>query len=67
MLSGWQTINGKQYYLAPIPAATTYTFDTQNVMWVYDNVKNLRPYGSLYVNTTTPDNFKVNADGVKVG
>ena len=66
MLTGWQLIGGKQYYFAPAPAAATYTFDTSSSKWVYSNAANLRPFGSMYANTTTPDNHQVDADGVKV-
>ena len=66
MLTGWQLIGGKQYYFAPAPAAATYTFDTSSSKWVYSNAANYRPYGSMYANTTTPDNHSVDADGVKI-
>ena len=66
MLTGWQLIGGKQYYFAPAPAAATYTFDTSSSKWVYNNASNYRPYGSMYANTTTPDNHSVDADGAKI-
>ncbi len=66
MLTGWQLINGKQYYFAPAPEAATYTFDAASSKWVYNNAANNRPYGSMYSNTVTPDNHQVNADGARV-
>ena len=66
MLTGWQTISGKQYYFAPIPSVNTYSFNTSSAKWYYDNPAGNRPYGSMYANTTTPDNHQVDADGVKV-
>ena len=47
MLTGWQTVGGKQYYLGAETIGT-------------------RSQGALYVNTTTPDGFSVNADGVRL-
>ena len=66
MLTGWQLIGGKQYYFAPAPAAATYTYDAASAKWVYSNAANYRPFGSMYANTTTPDNHSVDADGVKI-
>ena len=63
MHTGWQTIDGKQYYLAPEPPARTYSFDALTSFWYYDNTFGYRPYGSLYVSTTTPDNRQVDANG----
>ena len=61
--TGWQQISGKQYFFAAEPAQRTYTFDAASSKWVYNNKLKLRPYGSLYMNTTTPDNRKVDANG----
>ena len=67
MLTGWQLIDGKSYFFALAPAATTYTFDAASSQWVYANASNLRPFGSMYAATTTPDNQSVDASGAKVG
>ena len=67
MLTGWQEINGKSYFFALAPAATTYTFDAASSQWVYNNAKSLRPFGSMYAAATTPDNQSVDANGAKVG
>ena len=64
--TGWQTIDGKQYYFAPVPAQNTYVYDAASSKWVYNNKLNFRPHGSLYVNTTTPDNHQVDANGVRI-
>ena len=66
MLTGWQLIGGKQYYFAPAPQAATYTFDESSFKWVYSNAANNRPYGSMYANTLTPDNQRVDADGARI-
>ena len=63
---GWQTINGKQYYFAAVPAQDTYVYDAASSKWVYNNQTGLHPYGSLYTNTTTPDNRKVDANGAVI-
>ena len=67
MLTGWQLIDGKQYYFAPAPSTTTYTYNEQTAQWHYDNPQALRPYGSMYADTVTPDNYRVDADGARVG
>ena len=67
LLTGWQTINGKQYYFAPIPAQDTYVYDEASAKWVYNSELNIHPYGSLYTDTATPDNYSVDADGARVG
>lgn len=66
MLTGWQLINGKQYYFALVPPASTYSYDFANAKWVYSNESGYRPYGSMYAGTTTPDNYSVGTDGAKI-
>jgi len=67
MLEGWffDNTDGKWYYLDGSGAMVV---GWQNIggKWYYFTVNrdNKHPYGSLYVNTTTPDGYKVNADGV---
>jgi len=45
MLTGWQQINGKWYYLNPVSNGSL---------------------GLCYMNTTTPDGYKVGADGARI-
>ena len=66
MLTGWQLINGRQYFLADVPPAATYSYDSATAKWHYDNPSGYRPYGSMYAGTTTPDNHSVDADGAKI-
>ena len=66
MLTGWQLINGKQYYFAPASQTATYIFDESSYKWVYSNAANNRPYGSMYAGTLTPDNQRVDADGARI-
>ena len=62
-LTGWHTINGKDYYLAAAPSAPTYSFDASTGVWIYSNLNGNRPFGSMYANTVTPDNYAVDANG----
>ena len=63
MLTGWQLIYGKWYFFAGVPGTATWSFDAASDKWVYDNSTNSHPYGSLYTNSATPDNYLVNLDG----
>ncbi len=65
-LTGWQSINGKDYYFAAPPAAPTYSFDASTGFWIYSNLNDNRPFGSMYANTVTPDNYTVDASGAWV-
>lgn len=60
MLVGWQFINGKWYYLTQHNDAPTYEGDNING-WIYNGKS--KPCGSMYVNETTPDGYKVGSDG----
>ena len=62
-LTGWQSINGKDYYFASAPSAPTYSFDAVAGFWIYSNINGVRPFGSMYANTVTPDNYQVDANG----
>ena len=66
MLTGWQNINGKDYYLAGEPAAPTYSFDAAAKKWIYNNQLGYYPFGAMYENTVTPDNYKVDASGARL-
>ena len=63
MKTGWQLINGKWYFLAGAPGASTWSFDETEDKWVYNNISGSRSYGSLYIDTLTPDGFRVGAGG----
>ena len=64
MLDGWVSLSGKYYYFteAPLVPEQTY-FQRENGYWYYDN-HNRRPYGSMYQNEMTPDNYFVDQNGV---
>ena len=62
-LTGWQNINGKNYYFAGMPSVPTYSFDAETDTWVYSNTNGVRPFGAMYANTVTPDNYQVDANG----
>ncbi len=65
-LTGWHSINGKDYYFAAEPSAPTYSFDASTGFWIYSNIEGNRPFGSMYANTVTPDNYTVDASGAWV-
>ncbi|WP_320959731.1 Rib/alpha-like domain-containing protein, partial [Enterocloster bolteae] len=64
MLDGWVALSGKYYYFteAPLVPEQTY-FQKENGFWYYDD-NNRRPYGSMYQNELTPDNYFVDHNGV---
>lgn len=65
MRTGWVEVGGKWYYFATQASAQTYAYDAKAEQWNYlDN--GVKPMGSMYVNTTTPDGYKVGADGALI-
>lgn len=65
MRTGWVEVAGKWYYFATQASAQTYAYDTKAEQWNYlDN--GVKPMGSMYVNTTTPDGYRVGADGALI-
>ena len=65
MRTGWVEVAGKWYYFATQASAQTYAYDVKAEQWNYlDN--GVKPMGSMYVNTTTPDGYKVGADGALI-
>ena len=65
MLTGWVTIDGKRYYFSEAHNGTYYQ-DPVTYKWVYANPDQNRPFGSMYVNTVTPDGSLVGADGAYI-
>ena len=63
MLTGWQLIDGRYYYLTPASTGATWVLDKQSGRWTYDKNVLAKPLGSLYMDELTPDGFAVNADG----
>ena len=63
MHTGWTEINGKWYYFAPTTSANTYEYDAVNERWFYKSNSVVRPMGSMYRNETTPDGYRVDANG----
>ena len=63
MQTGWHEINGKWYYFAPTTSANTYEYDSVNERWFYKSNSVVRPMGSMYQNETTPDGYRVDANG----
>ncbi len=66
MLTGWQSINGKNYYFSTTLQAPTYAQNTATGFWVYSNIQGLRPFGSMYANAVTPDNHVVDESGALI-
>lgn len=62
MLVGWQYINHKWYYMTETNNGPTY-FGDNITGWFYDPTKAWKPFGSMYCNEVTPDNYKVNESG----
>ena len=70
MLTDWQQIDGFWYYFTPTNSKYAGRMLTGwqfiGGKWYYfetrDNIKG-RPIGSLYMNTVTPDGYRVGADG----
>ena len=70
MLSGWQKVDGK-WYLMNTNHDGTYGkmltgWQQVNGKWYYLNKKHDGTFGAMLANTTTPDGYRVNADGVWV-
>lgn len=71
MLSGWQEIDGNEYYFATyeeIPEQTWFwkVFGDSGLgQWIY-SLLDYRSYGAMYVNEKTPDGQKVNERGMKI-
>ncbi len=72
MLSGWQEIDGDEYYFATYEEIPQQTWiwkvlgDSDLGEWIYEQL-GYRSYGSMYVNEKTPDGQKVNNEGKKEG
>lgn len=70
MLSGWQEIDGDEYYFAIYEEIPQQTWiwkvlgDSDLGEWIYEQL-GYRSYGSMYVNEKTPDGQKVNKEGKK--
>ena len=62
MLLGWQQIGGSWYYFNPMAPAVTWNYDEATGGWTY-NGSDSRPYGSMYINETTPDGYTVDENG----
>ena len=62
MLKGWNLISDKWYFFTPETSEKTWELRSDGE-WYYLNNVNIRPLGSMYRGETTPDGYKVNADG----
>lgn len=64
MRTGWVEIDGKWYFFHNMESTKgeTYSYDAKTESWSYIN-NGIRPLGSMYVNETTPDGYRVGPDG----
>ena len=62
MFKGWHLISGKWYFFTPQTSEKTWELRSDGE-WYYLNNVDIRPLGSMYRGETTPDGYKVNADG----
>lgn len=65
MLTGWQAIDYKWYYFTVIATGQTYFGDNING-WTYKADVTSKPYGSMWCNEITPDNYLVDTTGAWV-
>ena len=67
MVTGWREDGGYTYYLNPVSDGTSGQMFTGwhqiDSIWYYFNTLTGGPQGSLVKNGTTPDGYKVGADG----
>ena len=64
MCEGWLLIDNQYYYFTEAANVLQQTYlQKEDGHWYYDN-HNRRPYGSMYQNERTPDNYYVDANGV---
>lgn len=65
MLSGWQKIDGKDYYFASVKDAPGQTWFWKIPLgrWIYEAL-GYKSYGCMYADERTPDGFLVDANGV---
>jgi len=72
MVSGWNLIDGKEYYFTKYqePLYQSWFWNVSEKLpfgrWIYERVSK-HPYGSLYQNEVTPDGFRTDMNGVKIG
>ena len=65
MHTAWSLIDGKYYYFSEMHNGTYYQ-DPATGKWIYLNLAALRPLGSMYAATLTPDGCLVGADGAYI-
>ena len=64
MATGWKQIESKWYYFSPVSTAAGAWVQDESLKWVYDPTKAGTPTGAMLKNTTTPDGYTVDANGV---
>lgn len=64
MQTGWQTIDGKEYFFQPVRDMGNYHFNNAQEKWLY-TFNDKVPYGAMYAGTTAPDGSWIDENGVK--
>ena len=66
MVTGWRvdTRDGNWYYLDPLNGVMAQGWRKIDGKWYYFSMEEGSANGMLLKNTTTPDGYKVDADGV---
>ena len=62
MERGWQMINNKWYYFSEVQRSLKYNNETGKNEYYPQ-----KPYGSMYINEKTPDNYNIGNDGSLIG
>ncbi|MDO4296548.1 MAG: hypothetical protein Q4D90_10380, partial [bacterium] len=66
MVTGWNQIDGVWYYFTEyVPAKTGWNQDSESGQWVFDG-GTIKPLGSMWQETETPDGYIVNENGAWV-
>ena len=63
VMSGWQQVGDNWYYLNEQVPEASWKFDETSKQWLYEK-QNILPYGAMYRNTTTPDGYQVDSNGI---
>lgn len=62
MVTGWQKIDGKWYFLNPHTPEQTWFWNAETERWEYGNGQS-RPLGAMYAGEQTPDGYRVDESG----
>ena len=66
MQTGWKLIEGKWYYFNEFVSEPTWKRDELIGEWVYTGATS-RPFGAMYKGEMTPDGYRVDENGARIG